>query len=203
MSKTEDVNLVLTNIEINKKSVIKFKIENLSNANYFLPLSSLTFENNFDDKDLYNCIFLQPVFTDKTGTIISTNNSKVIVKSFDISKSRDSLFSKKMQLYNKHFKNFILLRQLVKISKSKSVFFEQDIINYDELSLLSISKKRYDFKPGNKYFIHFEYQLDKEYYYSKVNEKSRYKLEKIGYKPYFGKLISNKALFVFNTEVEK
>ena len=57
MSKTEDVNLVLTNIEINKKSVIKFKIENLSNANYFLPLSRLTFENNFDDKDLYNCIF--------------------------------------------------------------------------------------------------------------------------------------------------
>jgi len=85
------------------------------------------------------------------------------------------------------------LEQFVKVNKSKINFLKQDIINYDELSVLSTSIKRYDFKKGKKYFIYFEYQLDKEYFDSKVDKNA---LNKLDYKPYFGKLITNKVPFL-------
>lgn len=194
--KTKEINLVLTNTSVNKKTIIKFEIENLSNLNYFLPLSKLDFENNFDDKNLYNSIFLQPVFSNAKGEVIKANNSKVIVKPLVVSKSRDSLFFKKIELFDKHVKNLLLLNQFVKLDKNKHIFFEQDIMNFDEISIFSLSKKRYEFIKGQKYFVHFEYQLDKEYFLSKVDKKALNRLKIEGYEPYFGKLVSNKVPFI-------
>jgi len=55
--KNEDLSLVLKNKEVSLNSICEFEITNLSNSDYFLPLSNLEFENNFDDKYLYNSIF--------------------------------------------------------------------------------------------------------------------------------------------------
>lgn len=193
---TKEINLVLTNESVNKNAVIKFKLDNFSNVNYFLPLSKLDFESNFDDEELYNSIFLQPVFSDENGVVVEANNSKVIVKPMDRSNYNESLIFKKIETSDKHNKNLILLNQIVKLEKYKHTFFKQDILKYDEISVLSTSKKRYYFQKGKKYFIHFEYKLDKEYFLSKVDRKTLNKLQIEGYEPYFEKLVSNKVPFV-------
>lgn len=197
MQKTEKINLVLTNKNVNKNSVIKFKLDNFSNVNYFLPLSGFDFENNFYEKKLYSSIFLQPVFSNEDGEVILPKNNRVLVKH---TKESGNLYfeclENEIKKSDNHFKRFNNLSQHFKIKSNSTTLFSQKIFNFNFINCNFLNTKAYDFLQNKKYFIHFEYQLNKEYYYSKVYKKSRDKLEKQGYQPYFERLISNKVPFV-------
>ena len=197
--KNEDLNLVLKNKELTQNSICEFEITNLSNSDYFLPLSNSDFENNSIEKSLYNSIFIQPIFSDETGNVINPKVNNAIVK--HSKESGDKYFTcveLELKKFNSHIKNIQYLKENIKISAQKNVTFKQNILNFNQTYCNLFINSRYDFKKGKRYFIHFEYQLDKEYFYSKVDKKALIKIEKLGYKPYFGKLISNKVPFIGN-----
>jgi len=197
--KNEDLSLVLKNEEVTQNSICEFEISNLSNSDYFLPLSNLDFENNSVEKSLYNSIFIQPIFSDESGNVINPKVNNAMVKhSNESGKKYFDCIDLELEKYDTHISNFKFLEENIKISKKNIIVFKQNISNLNTVYCNLFINSRYHFKKEKTYFVHFEYQLDKEYFESKVDKRSLIKMNKLGYKPYFGKLISNKVPFIVN-----
>lgn len=123
--KKEDLNLVLKNKEVTQNSICEFEFTNLTNSDYFLPLSNSDFENNSIEKSLYNSIFIQPIFSDETGNVINPKVNNAVVKHSKESGAKYfTCVELEMNKYDSHIKKIQYLKDHIKISAQKNVTFK-------------------------------------------------------------------------------
>jgi hypothetical protein len=185
----DDLNMIITNYNIKNKDIIKIKILNNSNKDYFIVMDTINYN------DLNQNYSINEILRPKQ--IFFINNDSIKIKVFsNIYKQLklDTTYINCNKIKRNESINFInRLKKLENITvikhKSSTTFSIPFSTNY------SICNKefKYEMLKNKIYNIQLNYQMKKRIFESLVSKEKIKELEEKKIFPYYGNLFSNKV----------
>lgn len=185
---TKDIVFEIENTKIKPKDLLTIKIVNKTRENYFIILDT----NRINDYmtlnyKINNSIHLKPkLFSNKDTIKLKVEFS--LYKLANVDTSSLNCIQKERSYTLKIMKSIKKLNNIVIIRKNSVFKFK---IPFDSNFSDCSRKYSYSLKKGEKYYLQFEYKMDKKLINEIVDDIQMMKLRKSGINPCFEKISSN------------
>lgn len=190
----QDVFIFADDYNISKDTILKIMLINKSKTNYFITLDTCrTYDySNFNYK-INSSIILKPVIYDN-GELVHINGRGFIQKTKEINKDKMDCINKEVFQSEVFYKDYIVLKNAIFLKNNCSKYIEVPFQLKHKSCYFTYD---YNLEKGKKYELQLEYKMIKEITEKEISKIKLDSVHKLGYNPYYGKIVSNKILINF------
>ncbi|MBZ4035494.1 hypothetical protein K6T82_12000 [Flavobacterium sp. 17A] len=188
----EDVLFIVEDFNAVKDSVLKIKLVNNSDRNYYITLDTTrTYNYSGFNEGLNSSIILKPFIYNQDEPVPLRGESFV---NKTTAPRKDGCIESEVVKSNRFYKDYITLKNAILLKSNSSKILT---IPFSLKFKTCFSSYHYDLKrQKNNEFI-LEYKMSQKTLESHVDPKTRDSLIKKGYYPYYDAIVSNEANIVF------
>lgn len=190
----QDIFIIVDNYNISKDTILKVMLINQSKTNYFITMDTCrTYDySNFNFKT-NSSIILKPVIYDN-GELVHSNGKGFIQKTTEIDKDKRDCVKREVTLSDDFHKNYLILKNAVFLKNKSSKYIEIPFQLKHESCYFTYD---YNLEKGKKYELQLEYKMLKETTEKGIPKIKLDSVQKLGYFPYYSKIVSNKISINF------
>lgn len=191
-NRQEVVCFVLEPFDIERDTVLRVKLINNTNNNYFITLSnSRTYGFSFFNYEINNSVIARPVIYENSDNILFPKLEGGVYKMNGISNGKEEWLKNEnltAELFLKDYK-----------SLKNAVFLKENSISYLELPFKLKYPHTYDlvnhyvFEKDKRYTMQLIYKMSKSITEKLVKKRSIDSVKVLGYLPYYDQIVSNEV----------
>jgi len=185
-----NVLFLIESFDANKDSIIKVMLINNTNNNYYITMdTNRTYDYSAFNYKINNSIILRP-FVYNEDKLISTIGKGFTQKTIGIDRGKMKCIESEVNQSDAFYKDYIMLKNAVFIKRKSSRYME---IPFHLKYKSCYFTYNYDLEKNKQYELRLEYQMIKETIEKSVIKSKLDSVRKLGFTPYYEKIISNRV----------
>ncbi len=192
----QDILFSVESFHVNSDTILRVKLINTTNTNYFITLCrNRTYGFGLFNPEFNNSIIARP-FVYENNKLIFPKLEGGVYKTKNISKGEEEWLKKESVKADSFLKDYRSLKNAIFLKKKTIKYVELPFkLKYPHTYNLM---NRYVLEKDKLYEFHLEYQMCKTITEKEVKKRSLDSVQKIGFAPYYEKIISNKVPLIID-----
>ena len=193
LEERDDVLFLIEPYHVNKDTILKVMLINNTFNNYYITMdTNRTYNYSAFNYKINNSIILRPIVK-CDDELISVKGKGFMQKTIGIDKGKMECIKREVVQSDTFYKDYIILKNAVFLKSKSSKYIE---IPFHLKYKSCYFTYHYDLEKGKKYELQLEYQMLKETTEKQIHKSKLDSVRKIGFVPYYEKIVSNKASLI-------